>query len=428
MEGTRKQFSQDYLIGEFRRVCGHFCQGSDLDALASGLAVFVFKHPSLLSFDEAYKKSTTLQSNLQHLFHCAHVPCDTQMRVRLDEIDLTPTRHCFRDFFKILQRGKTLEEFVFYKGTYLVSLDGTGYFSSSKVHCDQCCQKVSGKGEITYYHQMLSAALVHPGQRVVFPFAPEMIQKQDGTSKNDCERQAAGRWVGEFRREHPHLGVTLVADGLYANAPFIKLLKDHKMSYILVLQEGDHQYLADWFNAGEEPDKHRLEINATNSSPYQVYTWMNGVPLNATTDLLVNVIKLQETRKEGKTSTWMWVTDHTVDAHNVLLLSKGGRARWKIENETFNTLKNQGYNFEHNYGHGYKNLSYIFAHLMLLAFFIDQILQKVNKLWNAALLKIGAKYRLWEKMRNFIDIVLFQSFESLYAFLSDPPQQPLSRI
>ena len=50
--------------------------------------------------------------------------------------------------------------------------------------------------------------------------------------------------------------------------------------------------------------------------------------------------------------------------HNLLRVMRGARARWKIENETFNTLKNQGYHFEHNFGHGYRHLSTVFAHLM----------------------------------------------------------------
>ena len=54
-------------------------------------------------------------------------------------------------------------------------------------------------------------------------------------------------------------------------------------------------------------------------------------------------------------------------------IMRGGRARWKIENETFNTLKNLGYNFERNYGHGKNYLSTIFCMLMMLAFLIDQI-------------------------------------------------------
>ena len=75
-----------------------------------------------------------------------------------------------------------------------------------------------------------------------------------------------------------------------------------------------------------------------------------------------------------------------VNKRNVFRLMRGGRARWKIENETFNTLKNQGYNFEHNYGHGEQNLSVVFAMLMMLAFLVDQTQQLCCALFRAALL------------------------------------------
>ena len=74
---------------------------------------------------------------------------------------------------------------------YLVSLDGTGYFSSKKVHCEACLQRKNKRtGEITYSHQMLGAAIVHPERKAVLPLAPEAIIKQDGEKKNDCERDA----------------------------------------------------------------------------------------------------------------------------------------------------------------------------------------------------------------------------------------------
>ena len=78
---------------------------------------------------------------------------------------------------------------------------------------------------------------------------------------------------------------------------------------------------------------------------------------------------------------------------------RGGRARWRIENETFNTLKNQGYHFEHNFGHGYKYLSVVFAMLMMLAFLVDQVQQIASKLFNAAWKKLGTKRSLWESIR-----------------------------
>ena len=117
--------------------------------------------------------------------------------------------------FGQLQRGKALEPYVFHEGCYLVSMDGTGYFSSKKIHCDCCLQKKNRKtGEITYYHQMLGAAVVHPDHKQVIPLAPEPIMKQDGDNKNDCERNAGKRLLQKTRNEHPNLKLIVVEDGL----------------------------------------------------------------------------------------------------------------------------------------------------------------------------------------------------------------------
>jgi len=104
-----------------------------------------------------------------------------------------------------LAKEQGLEDMRYLDGHYLLSLDGTGYFSSSEVHCDQCCEKHHRDGRITYYHQILGAVIVHPDQSEVFPLAPEPILKQDGAKKNDCERNAAKRFLTALRREHPHL-------------------------------------------------------------------------------------------------------------------------------------------------------------------------------------------------------------------------------
>ena len=103
---------------------------------------------------------------------------------------------------------------------------------------------------------------------------------------------------------------------------------------------------------------------------------------------------------------------------------RGGRARWKIENETFNTLKNQGYHFEHNYGHGEQNLSVVFAIMMLLAFLVDQTQQLCCGLFQAVWAKLGSKRRLWERMRAlFYDYDLAsmrQLLEALFYGLKKP--------
>ena len=112
-----------------------------------------------------------------------------------------------------------------------------------------------------------------------------------------------------------------------------------------------------------------------------------------------------------------WVTDLRVNKRNVYALMRGGRARWKIENETFNTLKNQGYNFEHNYGHGMKNLSVVFATVMMLAFLVDQTQQLCCALFRAVWAKLGSKRLLWERMRALFYTYQLDSMRALFEAL-----------
>ena len=426
MEQTRKHFSQDFLIGKVRdsivstiKSPVNISKGvTDTDCLMSALALFSFKFPTMLMFDEHCKMDETLRKNIKTLFGVNKVLSDTGIRERVDLIDPMVLRKPFTKIFALLQRAHVLDQFRFLDNHYIISIDGTGYFSSPAIHCDQCCVKEHKDGSKTYYHQMLSAALVHPEQKVVYPFAPEPILKQDGIEKNDCERNAAKRWLKDFRREHPHLPVIIVADGLSSNAPFIKLLQEHNMHYILVCQEADHKYLVNWLNDADQIDAPLIE--AQDGKISRKYQYMHDVPLNSGHLVQVNVLRYWET-KAGKTSKWMWVTDLKITKDNIKQIMQGGRSRWRIENETFNTLKNQGYNFEHNYGHGYKNLSTVMAFLMLLAFFIDQVLQRVNKRFCEALARMGSKRTLWERMRVWVQTLNIPSFEALYEAIPRPP-------
>ena len=147
------------------------------DRLLAGLAIFTLKYPSLLKYDEETKQ---IKDNLKNLFDVDNLPSDTYMRERLDEIDPKELHTCFTNIFRDIQRSKYLEAYQHFKGHYLVSIDGTGYFSSKTVHCEQCCTKEHRDGSITYQHQILQAAIVHPNLKQVIPFAPEPIIRQHG--------------------------------------------------------------------------------------------------------------------------------------------------------------------------------------------------------------------------------------------------------
>ena len=300
------------------------------DCLMSGLAVFGLKYPSLLRFDRDARTDEVVRANLSSLYGIERAPCDTALRERLDEVDPRELRGVFKRVFAQLQRGKGLAGFTWLDGHYLLSVDGTGYFSSSSVHCEHCCEKHHKDGHVTYYHQMLGAVVVHPEQREVFPLAPEPIVKGDGATKNDCECNAAKRMLEDVRREHPHLKLIVVEDGLASNGPHINLLKSLDMRFILGAKPGDHKALFEWVASTERMNtgavKHVEHTDA--QGVHHRFRYLNAAPLNDTHfELEVNFLEYWETRPDGKTQRFSWVTDLPIDDTNVMALMRGARAR-----------------------------------------------------------------------------------------------------
>ena len=387
------------------------------DALMSGFAMFSLKDPSLLAFDDRRCEDT---DNLASIFGIGRVPCDSAIREILDPIDPAHLRPMFREVFRQLQRGKALEPMAFYQGHYLLSLDGTGSFSSEKISSSSCLVKKHRSGKITYYQQVLGAAIVHPDFKEVIPLAPEMIIRQDGSTKNDCERNAAKRFLQKLRQDHPHLPLIVIEDGLSSNAPHIKELQSQNMHYILGAKCGDHpllfHLLDEAINKGEAEEY--CIVDPENPEIIHVFQFLNGVPLNQSNlDLKVNFIDYHQHTVGKKTIHFSWVTDFTVTSENVYQLMRGGRARWKIENETFNTLKNQGYHLEHNYGLGKQHLSEVFVMLMMLAFLVDQTQQLTSELFRNVWKKLKTKRALWENVRTLFFSFKLDSMEMIYTAL-----------
>src|SRR6266851_8477452 len=319
----RKHLSADAL---FRLVRSSFATIPDersaeveiplTDALMSAFAMFSLKSPSLLAFDKQ-----RVEGNLDTIYGIPRAPCDTRMRERLDPVSPESLRASFTSVFRQLQRGKAIEDMVFLDGHSLVALDGTGSFSSPTIHCASCLQKVHRNGSITYYHQMLGAALIHPDFREVIPLMPEPIIKQDGTEKNDGERNAAKRFIAKLRQDHPHLKFIITEDSLSSNAPHIETLHDSGFHYILGVKEGDHAYLFEQVRAAEEAGRvtyyERHDRLAGIEHPFR---FVNDMPLNESRpDVRVNFIEYWEV-SEKKVQHFSWVTDFRVTKYNVYTL------------------------------------------------------------------------------------------------------------
>lgn len=420
---ARQDLSADSL---FKRLHDRFDQVPDHrlgqptislgDALMSGFAMFALKDPSLLAFDN---RRHDPNDNFRTIYGIGSVPSDTQMRTILDPIDPDVLRPAFTEVFRRLQRGKILEDYAYLNGAYLVSLDGTTYHNSDHIHCDSCLAKRHRNGVISYYHQLLGATIVHPDHQEVIPLAPEPIINHDGAEKNDCERNAARRWWKRFRQEHPHLPIIAVEDALGSNAPHLRDLAEARANYIIGVKPGDHAFLFQKLRDAdaEGQTRHFTQVDAK-TNILRHYRWRLQVPLNeSNADCLVDVLEYWEIQPDGTTQYFSWITNLSLTEHTVYDVMRGGRARWKIENEVFNTLKNQGYHLEHNFGHGEKNLSVVLVMLMMLAFLVDQVQQRCCPRFRAARKKFRTNRYFWERVRGLFHEYLFLSMTALLTAL-----------
>jgi hypothetical protein len=417
----RKQLNADSMFAairqDFNKITDHRANNSKIplgDILMSGFAVFSLKDPSLLAFDE---RRCNDPESLHGVYGIGVIPCDSQMRVGLDPISPDQLRQPFLTLFNHAQRSKALEKFKWLDDHYLLALDGSGIYSSEKVSSEHCLGKRKRNGKTEYYQQLLGAAFVSPGLKEVFPLCPEMISKQDGTKKQDCERNATRRWLEKFRKEHPYLKCVVIEDGLSSNGPHIKNLMEHDLRFILGAKEKDHVYLFEQMdsalNAGQATEFSTTRRDGANGPEItDTFRFVNGITLNKShPDLQINMLEYWQVDDKGKELHFCWVTDLALTNENVNKIMQAGRARWRIENETFNTLKNQGYNLGHNFGLGKKHLSAVFIHLMMLAFLVDQIQQLCCPLFNAAWEHCKSKRYLWECVRSTFKTCIVPSME-----------------
>ena len=393
------------------------------DMLMSAYAIFSLKSPSLI---EGLTNINSDKQNLQSLYNISRVPSDTQMREVINNVDSKEIKPLFKKVFFRLQRAKELDKFRFMDDYYLISGDGTEYFKSKKLANKNCLQRKLRNGTIEYYNQIYAASIVHPDIKQVIPLAPEPILEQDGSAKQDCERNASKRWLNDFKKDHPKLKAIITEDSLSSNAPHIKELRKLNLEFILGVKNKDHKFL---FNHAEAQKKMGkvTEHTIIEDEKTHIFSFINDVPLNASNqDVRINFLEYWEiNNKTGKKQHFSWVTDFKLTKKIVYDIMRGGRARWKIENETFNTLKNQGYYFDHNFGHGDKHLSTNFILLMMLAFLTDQTCEISCNLFKAALNVAGTRTYFWKKIRRLFDSFLFESMNQIYEAIYYGIEKPV---
>jgi hypothetical protein len=388
--------------------------------LMSGFALFSLKDSSLLQYIAQYPERS---SNLRTVYGITQCPSDSCMRQVLDQLPPENLKGIPGEYLKILDTENYLASYElsingFGKRLY-IPMDGTTYFSSSKVHCEHCQSRQHRNGTVTYSHGALTAVIAHPEKSIVLPVAMEDIQVQDGACKNDHELCAAQRLLPMIAKSvGSHRGL-IGGDALFANAPLIRLVHSFKFNFLLSIKEGNQPSPFAQFKDLKNQGNVTKIVKVGHGFSY-VYEYANHLFLNnENNDLKINFLKLTVTQlATQEVTTFCWITDIPINIMNYKLLGKIGRTRWKIENETFNALKNQGYHFEHNFGHGTKSLAQNFAQLLFLAFGFDQINHWLDDLAKRALTRCGSFKKLCADIRKYFDIVPVQNFEHLFKIIT----------
>jgi hypothetical protein len=421
----------DELIAELKGVCaglpdkrkgprrdGDYTMA---DIGLSAFSIFFMGSPSFLAHQRALEEGHG-RSNCETLFGISAIPSDNYVRQMLDGAAPAAFDPLF---FKAIEAAGPLTRFQCLGGRALIALDGTEHFCSRKIKCRHCSMRQRSDGGTQCFHTFLGASLVAPGHKQVLPLPPEFIVPRDGAEKQDCERNAAKRWLTRHGAAVAHLRPIYLGDDLFACQPIVAAIHNAGGNFILTCKPSSHQTITEYLQ-GAELHEHRQTICKRGKRTTTVYRWLSALPLRATDDaIMVNWFSIETFNAKGKrTYHNSFVTDLAVTADTVAELAACGRARWKIENETFNVLKTKGYNLEHNFGHGKETLASVLVTLNLLAFAFHTAAYLAMLAWRAAVIARGPRYRFFEHLRTITTYVVFQDWDHLLRSIAAAAIRP----
>ena len=403
------------------RRTGKNTQFSLQDVTRGAFGVFFCQSPSFLAFQELMQQQQG-KNNARTVFGVEQIPSDNHIRALLDPVDPVLLNPVYQQCFDLMQRRGLVQPLRSLGNSLLIALDATGYFLSESIHCPSCMVSNHRDGRVTYSHAALLPAVVCPQHNYVIALQPEFLRPQDGHERQDCEFQAALRWIERYGPQLSPLGVTLLGDDLYSRTPIIRKLQQQELDFIFVCKAVMHKHLQGEIQGLEKlAAVQHLQQSAWTGrhNRHYHYRWLSDVSLTAEKDSpVVSWVELQILDEAGKiTYRNSWVTSHPISEQTVVQVVKAGRCRWKIENENFNTLKTKGYHFEHNFGHGQQYLSQTLLSLNVIAFLFHTLLELMDS--RCALLRSTLPRRdtFFQHVATLTQYLCFDSWSALMAFM-----------
>ena len=422
----------DHLLSGLQDACATFPDKrkgvgdySMADIGLSAFSLFFMQSESFLAHQRSLEEGRKT-SNCHTLFGMKSIPTDNHIRSMLDPVHPSHLQSSFDQVVATLRERGGMKDFERLGGRVLIALDGTEYFCSQKLGCPHCQTRKRSNGKTDFYHSMLAATLVAPGHNMVVPLMPEFIVRQDGAEKQDCERSAARRWLATHAGRVKALRPVYLGDDLFACQPICEAVLASDADFLFTAKPDSHKTLYDFMNGATLEEISQTRKEGARKLTYR-YRWFSAAPLRDGKDALnVNWIGVTIRDARGKTTyDGAFVTSLEVTRETVAEIAACARARWKIENESFNILKNNGYHLEHNFGHGKHNLAMLFAAMNLLAFAMHTVCDCLESLWVEAREAKRARKRFFEHIRTITAYLVFPDWRTLMTTLinSKPPPE-----
>jgi len=425
-----EELKLDRLIVRIKQSFAEFCdvrtgnniQYDMVDAGMGAFAVFFTQSPSFLAYQDAMKRKLG-KSNAESLFGMEKVPCDNQIRTLLDPVEPSSVASVFRDIFQRLEQTGTLKDFRAYANCLLIPMDGTYYFSSQNIHCDNCNHRELSNGKINYYHSVLTPVIVKPGNARVIALEPEYITPQDGNEKQDCEIEAAKRWLDKYGDFYAQHRVIIMGDDLFSRQPFWSKLNDKEIHRILVCKPDSHPALyamVDFLAATQTLGVYQKRVWNGKYAEIYSYRFANHLPLSGDPEASqVNWCELTITHQDTGEQLYKnaFITDFEVVETNVEAIVCAGRARWKVENENNNVLKTKGYHLEHNFGHGSQHLASLLLSLNLLAFLFHTVMDLVDEKYRLLRKTLRSRQKFFQHIEALLCYLQFSTWDELFSFM-----------
>ena len=248
-----------------------------LDAGLSAFSVFFTQTPSFLAHQRKMSATKGL-NNARTLFGVHQIPSDNHIRTLLDGLSPTHLYPVFDEILAVLKTTQQLSSFRSFSDTFLMPIDGTDYFSSTKIHCPHCSTRMLKSGETHYFHTVVTPVIACAGRREVIPLIPEFIVPQDGHDKQDCENAAVKRWLQKHSKRYSDLNITALGDDLYCCQPLCELFIANGFSFILSCLPQSHKTLYEHLEGISLPTVVRKQWTGKTQKTY-TYRYLNQVPL-----------------------------------------------------------------------------------------------------------------------------------------------------